>query len=162
MTEPAGNDRVEDDSEKTRHEGATSVEGDLVHPDNSPNVLEVIKDIVEVERQRVGAQEARNKIALHALEISENSDRRQFEFHKEKLATEERAREKSHSLARTILRFGGGAVLLLVVLVIVMAFFGNEEQSRIAMKMIEVAGKAVGGAGFIYLVAVGVKRLIRS
>ena len=30
------------------------------------------------------------------------------------------------------------------------------------MEMIEVAGKAAGGAGFIYLVAVGVKRLTKG
>ena len=162
MTEPAGNDRVENDSGDKRHEGVTPVEGDLVGSGGISDAVEVIREIAEVERQRAEQQESRNRIALRALEVSENSDRRQFEFHKEKLATEERAREKSHSLAWTILRFGGGVILLLIVLVIVMAFFGNEDQSRIAMEMIEVAGKAAGGAGFVYLVAVGVRRLVRS
>ena len=163
MTEPTGNgnDLVDGNDEKDRLDDAESAGGELVDADDISNVLAVIRNVAEVERRRVEAQEARNKIALRALEVSENSDLRQFEYRKEKLATEERAREKSHSLARTVLRWGGGAALLLGAFVISMAFFGNEEQSRIAVEMIEVAGKAMGGAGFIYLVAVGMRRLTK-
>ena len=57
--------------------------------------------------------------------------------------------------------FGGGVVLLLLVLIMLMAFFGNEAQSDIAMTMIGEGGKAIGGAGFIFLVAAAVRRFLR-
>ena len=168
MTEPNGDDNdvtedgSEDEQENGQEDSSTQDLGELVEPHGPSGFLEVLKNVAELERRRVSAQKERNKVALRALEVSENSDRRQFEYHKEKLATEERARDKSHSLARMVLMFGGSVVLLLLILVIGMAFFGNQEQSSIAMTMIGVAGKAVGGAGFIYLVAAAVKRLTRS
>ena len=164
MSEPNGDvsDLPEDGDEDEQEDDSSTSSGELVDAHDSSGFLEMLKDAAELERRRLGTQKERNKIALRALEVSENSDRRQFEFHKEKLATEERARDKSHSLARLVIIFGGGATLLLVVLVIIMAFFGNEKQSEIAMTMIGVAGKAAGGAGFIYLVAAAVRRLTRS
>ena len=57
--------------------------------------------------------------------------------------------------------YGGAVVLLLIVLIMLMAFFGDEAQSDIAMTMIGAGGKAIGGAGFIYLVAAAVKRFLR-
>ena len=164
MSEPDGdiNDLPEDGSDDGQEDDSSAGLGDLVDTHVPSGFLEILKDAAELERRRLETQKERNKIAMRALEVSENSDRRQFEFHKEKLATEERARDKSHSLARMVVKFGGGAVLLLVVLVIAMAFFGNNEQSEIAMTMIGVAGKAAGGAGFIYLVAAAVRRLTQS
>jgi hypothetical protein len=42
-----------------------------------------------------------------------------------------------------------------------MAFFGNENQSKIALNMLTIGGQALGGAGFVFLLAFGINRLIR-
>jgi hypothetical protein len=55
----------------------------------------------------------------------------------------------------------GGGFLALLTLVLLMAFFGNENQSKIALNMLTIGGQALGGAGFVFLLAFGINRLIR-
>ena len=135
---------------------------DEVQPLDEPRqVLKALRHIIELEGRRVGVQEDRNRIAMRALEVSDSADQRQYNFHLESLAAEERQKEKSRSLARLVIMIGGGSVLALAALVIGMTFFGDETQSRIALAMVKEVAKALGGAGFIFLVAAAIKRLMQ-
>ena len=135
---------------------------DEVQPLDEPRqILKTLRHIIELEGRRVGVQEDRNRIAMHALEVSDSADQRQYNFHLESLAAEERQKEKSRSLARLVITIGGGSVLALTALVIGMAFFGDEAQSRIALSMVKEVAKALGGAGFIFLVAAAIRRLMQ-
>ena len=135
---------------------------DEVQPLDEPRqVLKALRHIIELEGRRVGVQEDRNRIAMRALEVSDSADQRQYNFHLESLAAEERQKEKSRSLARLVITIGGGSVLALAALVIGMAFFGDEAQSRIALSMVKEIAKALGGAGFIFLVAAAIRRLMQ-
>ena len=83
---------------------------DEVQPLDEPRqVLKALRHIIELEGRRVGVQEDRNRIAMHALEISDSADQRQYNFHLESLAAEERQKEKSRSLARLVIMIGGGS-----------------------------------------------------
>ncbi|MDE2786553.1 MAG: hypothetical protein OXL37_07810 [Chloroflexota bacterium] len=64
-------------------------------------------------------------------------------------------------LARVSLVVVGGVLLALLALVLVMAFFGDARQSDLALSMLTVGGQALGGGGFVLLVAFGINRLIR-
>ena len=66
-------------------------------------VLETLQNIVELEGRRVGVQEGRNKIAMRALDLGESADQRQYGYHMERLASEERQKEKSRGLARLVI-----------------------------------------------------------
>lgn len=143
-------------------EGKEPLDGEVLPPDDLPQALQVIKELSEIESRRIGVQEGRNQVAMRALDVNESSDQRQFQFHMERLATDERDRTASRTLAKSILKYGGGAVGLLIALIIVMAFFGDARQSDIATAMIEKGAEALGGAGFIYLIAAGVRRLLRG
>lgn len=124
-------------------------------------VLETLQNLVELEGRRVGVQEGRNRVAMRALDLGESADERQYRYHMERLASEERQQEKSRGLARLVILIGGGSVLTLAVLVTGMAFFGDEAQSDIALTMVKEVAKALGGAGFIFLVAAAVRKLVR-
>ena len=124
-------------------------------------VMETLRNIVELEGRRVGVQEGRNKIAIRALELGESADQRQYNYHMERLAAEERQKEKSRGLARLVILIGGGSVLTLAALVTGMAFFGDETQSDIALTMVKEVAKALGGAGFIFLVFAAIRRLMQ-
>ena len=135
---------------------------DEVQPPAEPGqILRALGNIIELEGRRVGVQEDRNRIAMRALEVSDGADQRQYNFHLESLAAEERQKDKSRSLARLVIMIGGGSVLALAALVTGMAFFGDEAQSHIALTMIKEVAKALGGAGFIFLVVTAIRRLMQ-
>ena len=62
---------------------------------------------------------------------------------------------------RISLMAAGGVLLALFALVLVMAFFGDARQSDLALRMLTVGGQALGGGGFVLLVAFGINRLVR-
>ena len=166
MTDPGAKGLDEDGGERREPEDALG--GEVLHPDDGredpddeQQPLQLVKELYELEGRRIGVQEGRNAVVMRSLEVSDRSDRRQLEFHTERLASEEREKTRAHGLARLVIMFGGGVVLLLLVLIMLMAFFGNEAQSDIAMTMIGEGGKAIGGAGFIFLVAAAVRRFLR-
>ena len=159
MSEPGQSDPSEGDAGQEQTDEAIS--GEVVSADDAATALQLIKQIADLEGRRVGVQEGRNQVALRALEINEKSDQRQFEFHKERLASEERDSKRSHALARSVIFYGGGAAALVLALILGMAFFGNEAQSQLAMAMIEEGVEVMGGAGFIFLVAYGLRKLLR-
>ena len=64
--------------------------------------------------------------------------------------------KRGYQLARLIV--GGFAAVLLLLLY--MVFFGSEAQVGNAMKILSEGAKALGGAGVVFLVYSGLKRLI--
>ena len=159
--EPDGGDVELGDSNEPNGPG-TALERQNQPTEEFLEALHVVKKLAELEERRIAVQEGRNQVAMRALEVNENSDQRQFQFHTERIASEERGRSKAQGLARTVVIYGGGAAILLVAFVMLMAFFGNEAQSSIAMTMVREGAKAIGGAGFLFLLAAGVRRLLRS
>ena len=99
---------------------------------------------------------------MRALEVNENSDRRQFEFHRERIASAERGRDKSHSLARIVVIYGGLALIALVAFVLYLAFYGTEQQTQVAITMIIEGAQALGGAGFFFLIWTAIRSLIHK
>lgn len=148
-----------------------TIEGEVLSSDESPEApdtpeessqaLAAVEDIIDIEKRRVGIQEERSKLASRTLEVTEESDRRQHEYHLKRLAAEERQEEKSHSLTRLLVIGGGGGFLLFAALVLCMAFFGDETQSRIAMRIMEEFAKALSGAGALILIMAIMRRLGR-
>ena len=45
-------------------------------------------------------------------------------------------------------------------LVLVMAFFGDERQSALALRILTIGGQALGGGGFVLMVAYAAKRML--
>ena len=160
MTDPGQGDANGGDG--GQEEAGEVLDGEVLSPGDGQAALQLVKQLADIEGRRIGVQEGKNQVAMRALEVNEKSDLRQFEFHRERLASNEQDRKRSHTLARLVILYGGGAVLLIVALILGMAFFGDTAQSEIAMTMVKEGAKWVGGAGFIFMVATGLRRLLRS
>ena len=106
-------------------------------------------DIVAIQRER-------NDLAGRFLEIGQQENQRHYAFLSEQLKVQDEQNKRSHRLARLIVG-GVGFVLLLL---LYMVFFGSEAQVGKAEKILTEGAKALGGAGFIFLVWGGLKRLI--
>ncbi len=105
-------------------------------------------DIVAIQRER-------NELAGRFLEIGQQENQRHYSFLSEQLKVQDEQNKRSHRLARLIIG-GVGFVLLLL---LYMVFFGSEAQVGKAEKILTEGAKALGGAGFIFLVWGGLKRL---
>lgn len=66
---------------------------------------------------------------------------------------------RDYGLVRVGLLLLSGVFMALFALVLLMAFFGDPRQSALALRILTVGGQAVGGGGFLLLVAVAYKRL---
>ena len=90
------------------------------------------------------------------MEIGQQENQRHYAFLSEQLKVQEEQNKRSHRLARLII----GGVGLVLLLLLYMVFFGSEAQVGKAEKILTEGAKALGGAGFIFLVYGGLKRLI--
>ena len=161
MTDPGPHGGPGGNGDEPRKEDE-ALDGEVLRPGELPQTLQLLKDLSEIEGRRIGIQEGRNQVAMRALEVNENSDKRQFDFHMARLATRERDGERSRALASTVLGFGGTAVVAVIGLILGMAFFGSPDQKETAALLIEKGINALGGGGILLLIAAGLRRLLRT
>ena len=77
------------DEHEGESKGALIPAGDL-EDDQPPMTTEIIKDLIKIEQERIRSQDRRTEVALKAVEASDASDKRQFEYHTQRLQSEER------------------------------------------------------------------------
>ena len=106
-------------------------------------------DIVAIQRER-------NDLAGRFLEIGQQENQRHYSFLSEQLKVQDERNKRAYRLVWLIV----GGVGLVVLLLLYMVFFGSEAQGGKAEKILTEGAKALGGAGFIFLVWGGLKRLI--
>ncbi len=110
----------------------------------------------ELAAEMVSVQREKNELAGRLLEISRQEPQRHYDFLSKRPEVQDEQNKRSYRLVRLIV--GGFAAVLF--LLVYMVFYGSEAQSDNAMKMLSEGAKALGGAGFIFLMYGGLKRLI--
>ena len=106
-------------------------------------------DIVAIQRER-------HDLARRFLEIAQQETQFDYDLASKELEIEDEQNKRAHRLVRLTVGGVGGVLLLLLYMV----FFGSEAQVGKAEKILTEGAKALGGAGFIFLVYGGLKRLI--
>ena len=91
------------------------------------------------------------------MEVSQQETQLDYDLASKELEIEDEQNKRTHRLVRLIV--GGFAVVLFMLLY--MMFYGSEVQAGKAEKILSEGAKALGGAGFIFLVYSGLKRLIK-
>ena len=118
------------------------------------------QEVVPVDDRKfaelIAIQRERNELVARALDIDQQEIQLSYEYDSKELEVQNEQNKRAHRLVQQI--FGGFGVVVLLLLY--MAFFGNDDQSGKAMKMLSEGAKALGGAGFIFLIYSGLKRLI--
>ena len=110
---------------------------------------ELATELIELQRER-------HDLARRYLEISQQETQLDYDLASKEIEIEDEQNKRSHRLVKLIV--GGVGVVLLLLLY--MMFFGSEAQVGKAEKILTEGAKALGGAGFIFLVYGGLKRLI--
>lgn len=110
---------------------------------------ELAAELIELQRER-------HELARRFLEIAQQETQLDYDLSSKELEIEDEQNKRAHRLVRLIVGGVGGVLLLLLYMV----FFGSEAQVGKAEKILTEGAKALGGAGFIFLVYGGLKRLI--
>ena len=119
-----------------------------------------LRELIAVERERIDSTNRRTDVAKYAIEMSDASDKRQFEFQMAQLRS-----QTDGSRQRFILACGiaisvsvlavvfGGALLW-------MAFFGTPSQTEAASAILKTLGIGAGGYGVIGGAIRGIKAML--
>ena len=117
------------------------------------------KQLIELERQRVDSNNRRTDVALKAIAASDASDKRQYDYHVEKLRQGSDERKERHRSAINIVWAIFALALAGSAFVIGMLFFGSDSQRAAAEALLKTIGTAVGGAGAFWLVKEAFQRV---
>ena len=110
---------------------------------------ELVAEMVSVQREKI-------ELAGRLLEVSQQENQRHYDFLSNQLGVQEAQNKRGYHLVWLIV----GSFLAFLLLLMCMVFFGSEAQADNAMKILSEGAKALGGAGVVFLVYSGLKRLI--
>ena len=129
--------------------------------DNQPQYeMFPLREMLEVERERIDSQNRRTEVAKQAIEAQDAADKRQYDFHVRRLNSEDSQSIRQHGLARGVFWGGGGFFAIVSIFILVMLFFGDADQAASARSILSVVGQALGGAGFLYLMVRAIRWLL--
>ena len=118
---------------------------------------ETLSQMLEIEKARIDSTNRRTEVAKQAIDASNESDKRQFDYQMAKLKSEDDAGQRRDNLAKWVVGCVGIFVGAITLLFLWMAFFGDPGQRSMAMQILTTL--AIGGGG--YGIVTGLIQLIR-
>ena len=119
-------------------------------------------ELVALERQRIDSTNRRTDIALKAIEVSDAADKRQYDYHVERLRKNSTERSDKRRATLRMMWAGGVSASLLIAFIMLMLFFGADAQRDTALTLLRTVSTAVGGAGIVWLLKSLFERLMRD
>lgn len=120
------------------------------------------RNVIEMARERISLERERRQTARRMSEALNEMDERQFQDHMARLENEklQQQADERHDLRMYRLLVGGvSATLALLVFLVLMLFFGDERQSGMAFRMLEVGAQTIAAGSFFALAWLGARRL---
>jgi len=140
------------DSEKSSQDHSLVPQNTQIdRPAEDQGSSQLIREILDLERQRVASTNRRTEVALRAIEASDASDKRQYEFHVEKMRQNSKDRKDLNRSIFRLLWGVFGAIGLVGVFVLWMLYFGTETQREVSIIILRNLATALGGAGVLWL-----------
>jgi hypothetical protein len=125
-----------------------------------PRQLELLREALDVERERIRSTDRKTEVFRSAIEANVASSKQQFEFRMAKLDKEQEIDRSRLALAKTIVYIGTALASALGIMLIYMMFFGSEQQSALAEKLLATIVTGIAGFGFIYAATAAFRALV--
>lgn len=113
------------------------------------------KDMFELEKERIKSADKRTEIARLAIEANDAADKRQFDYHIQKLNHDIEFKNQQAKVSAKLLYGIGLVSTAFGALLIYLTFFGTVLQSEIAANLLEKLVTAMSGVG-VYLLGKGI------
>lgn len=109
-------------------------------------------NLIALEEARIESVNRRTELGRMAIEATDASDKRQFEFHSQQLQVVSEHRAANRRLLEKLLWAVGIPLGVVIFGALYMIFFGTDRQSEMAIKLLEIGASAVGGVGIFLFV----------
>ncbi len=106
----------------------------------------------ELEKERIKSSDKRTEIARLAIEANDAADKRQFDYHIQKLNHDIEFKTQQAKISEKMLYGVGLVSTAIAALLLFLTFFGTEHQSEIATNLLEKLVTAMSGIG-VYLLS---------
>ena len=123
---------------------------------------DALGELVALERQRIDSTNGRTDIALKAIEASDAADKRQYDYHVERLRKNSGERSDKRRATVGMMWAGGVGAFLVITFILLVLFFGADAQRDTALLLLNTVFTAVGGAGIVWLLKSLFERLMRD
>ena len=110
------------------------------------------RQLIAAEVARTKAHERRTDVAMRMVEAADSADKRQFEFHRDRLEKEDGQANRRLNIVATPVYAIVALLVLFICLVLYMMFFGDSEQAATAKDLLRVVMAAGGGGGIAILI----------
>lgn len=122
--------------------------------------LRPVAEMIALERQRIASRDRRTEIMRHAIDAGDAADKRQYDYHVEKLRRDDEDRKRRHAAAIRIVWAVFAGATVFAVLLGWMLFAGNDTQRAVANELLETILTGLGGAGIGWMFLNGIRRLL--
>lgn len=127
-----------------------------------PNLIKVERERIEIEKARIESSNRKTEVINRAIDASDASDKRQYDFHMARLTHEREDKMQRYVLARNVVYVGGGVLLLFLVALFCLMFVGSESQRNLALEAWKVLFIGASGYGIISAVALPLRKLFNG
>ena len=119
-----------------------------------------VAELLALERERIASQDRRTAVAQHAIDAGDAADKRQYDYHIEKLRRDDEARTRRHASGIAIVWALLAAAIGFVGFVCWMIFAGNDTQRALASELLETVVTGAGGFGIGWILLNGIRRFL--
>lgn len=134
---------------------------------SSPTTPEAIQgelwpmaELIALERERIASQDRRTAVTRHAIDAGDAADKRQYEYHVEKLRRDDEDRKRRHTSGIAIVWVLLTATLVFTGLLFWMNFAGDDAQRALANELLETIVTGLGGFGIGWVLLHGIRRFL--
>ena len=117
-------------------------------------------ELIALERERIASQDRRTAVTRHAIDAGDAADKRQYEYHVEKLRRDDEDRKSRHASGITIVWALLIAAIVFTGLLFRMIFAGDDAQRAVANDLLETIVTGLGGFGIGWLFLTSVRRFM--
>ena len=120
----------------------------------------LVAELIALERERIASQDRRTDIARHAIDASDVADKRQYDYHVEKLRRDDDDRKRRYASGIAIVCTLLAATVCFTGFLFWMLFAGDEEQRAAADRLLGTVLTGLGGFGGGWVLLNGIRRLL--
>ena len=115
------------------------------------NPLQLLKEILELEKERIASSNAQTDIARESLQVTDKENQRRFDFNSERIKLDDAHRTRSWDSKIKMAWTGIMVALVVLAIILVAAFLGEDHHRTTALTLTGYLVSGGFGAGFGYV-----------
>ena len=126
-----------------------------IHEDFSP-----VAELIVIERERIASRDRRTDVMRRAIDAGDAADKRQYDYHVEKLRLDDDDRKRRHASGIAIVWTLLAATIGFTGFLCWMLFAGDEAQRAVANRLLGTVLTGLGGFGIGWALLNGIRRFL--